>query len=204
MANTRGKTGSTPFLEACKQGHADIIWLLLDHNPEVNVRDSDDGEYTPLHYAAMRGLLKFVQRLLELNAEVNSCSRRKSTPLLLASQYGYTDVVQLLLDHKADVHACDDDDDTALHCAAFGGQPEIVRILLKHNLEVNSRNEYGGTPLHRASELRCARSAEVVRILLDYGSDVQVRNYRGQTAFEVARDCGQDEIVQLLSQHITE
>ena len=204
MANTRGKTGSTPFLEACKPGHADIIWLLLDHNPDVNVRDSDDGEYTPLHYAATRGLLKVVQRLLELNAEVNSCTRLKSTPLLLASQSGYTDVVQLLLDHKADVHACDDDGDTTLHCATFGSHPEIVRILLKHNLEVNSRNKYGGTPLHRASEGRRERSAEVVRILLDYGSDIQVRNYRGQTAFEVARDCGQDEIVQLLSQHITE
>ena len=204
MANTRGKTGSTPFLEACKSGHADIIWLLLDHNPDVNVRDSDDGEYTPLHYAATRGLLNLVQRLLQLNAEVNSCTPRKSTPLLLASQYGYTDVVQLLLDHNADAYACDGDGDTALHCAAWGGHPEIVRILLKHNPEVNSRNKYGGTPLHRAIEGQRQGSTEVVRILLDYGSDVQVRDHSGQTASEVARDCEQDEIVQLLSQHIAE
>ena len=202
--NTRSKTGSTPFLEAWKWERTDIIWLLLDHNPDVNVRGSDNEEFTPLHYAAMRGLLKFVQKLLELNAEVNSCTGHKSTPLLLASENGHIAVVQLLLSYHADVHACDGDGDTTLHCAALGGHPEIVRILLEHNMEVNSRNKYGATPLHRASGRRRERSAEVVRILLDYGSDVQVRDHSGRTASEVAREYGQDGIVQLLSQHTAE
>ena len=201
MANTRGKTGSTPFLEACKSGHSEIIWLLLDHNPDVNVHDSDDMGYTPLHYGAMRGHFKLVQKLLELQAEVNSCTDHESTPLLLASEFGYTDVVQLLLDHNADVYARDGDGDTALHCAALGGHPDNVRILLKLNLEVNSQNNEGSTPLHLASECHREGSTEVFRLLLEYGADVQLRNHTRQTATEVARDYEQDEIVQLLSQH---
>ena len=197
MANTRGKTGSTPFLEASERGHTDIIWLLLDHNPDVNVCDSGNLD-TPLHYAVRRRLLELVQKLLELNAEVNSCSRGDSTPLLLASQYGPTDVVQLLLDCDADVYACDSGGNTPLHCAAYGGHPEIVRILLNLKLEVNSRNKYEETPLHVASR---EGSMEVVRLLLDYGADVQVHNHSGQTASDVADDYEQDKIVQLLSQH---
>ena len=202
VVNTRGKTGSTPFLEASKSGHSDIIWLLLDHNPDVNVCNSDNGEYTPLHYAARGGRLEFVQKLLELNAEIDSCCNcHKSTPLLLASQDGHIDIVQLLLDHNADVYACDGDGDTTLHCAAWGGHPKIVHILLKHNLEVNSRNNAGLTPLHQASASQREGNTEVVRLLLDYGADVQLRNHSGQTASEVARDYGQHEIVQLLFQH---
>ena len=205
VANTRGKTGSTPFLEAWKSGHSDIIWLLLDHNPDVNVRDSQEwSAYSPLQYAAGRGLLGFVQKLLELGAEVNSCIGHKSSPLLLASQCAGTDVVQLLLDHNADVYARDGDGDTALHCAALGGHPGNVHILLKLKLEVNSRNNKGSTPLHLASRCRKEGNTEVVRLLLDCGADVQLRNHRGQTASEVAHENEQHEIVQLLSQHIAE
>ena len=205
VANAQGTTGSTPFLEAWKSGSTDIIWSLLNHNPDVNVRDSqDDWQYTPLQYAARQGLLGFVQKLLELGAEVNSCIGHKSSPLLLASQYAYTDVMQLLLDHNADVYARDGDGDTALHCAALGGHPGNVHILLKLKLEVNSRNNKGSTPLHLASRCQAEGNTEVVRLLLDCGADVQLRNHRGQTASEVAHEYEQHEIVQLLSQHIAE
>jgi ankyrin repeat protein len=201
VVNTPGNTGSTPFLEACQWGHTDIIWLLLDHNPDVNVRDSDDWDDTPLHYAAGRGLLKLVQRLLELNAEVNSCDRLKSTPLLLSSRYGHTDVVQFLLDHNADVYAHDNDGDTSLHEAAGRGHLEISQLLLKHGAEVNVRNNDGWTPLLWASGYRNGGNLDVVRLLLGHGADVQVRNRDGKTASELAFGLERHEIVRLLSQH---
>ncbi|KAN0129427.1 hypothetical protein V8E53_012759 [Lactarius tabidus] len=39
--DTRTNTGSTLFLEASRSGRTDIIWLLLDYNPDVNVHSSD-------------------------------------------------------------------------------------------------------------------------------------------------------------------
>ncbi|KAN0129916.1 Ankyrin repeat-containing domain protein [Lactarius tabidus] len=201
VVNTRGHTGSTPFLEACQWGHTDIIWLLLDHNPDVNVRDSDDWEDTPLHYAAGRGLLKLVQKLLELKAEVNSCDRLKSTPLLLSSRYGHTDVVRLLLDHNADAYAHDSHGDTSLHEAAGRSHLEISQMLLEHGAEVNSRNNDGWTPLLWVSGYRDGGNLDVVRILLDHGADVQLRNRDGKTASELAFDLERHEIVRLLSQH---
>jgi ankyrin repeat protein len=207
VVNAQGNTGSTPILEACKSRCMDIIWLLLDHNPDVNVRDSEDGQDTPLHHAARQGLLKFAEKLvLELNAEVNSCNQHKSTPLLLASQYGHTDVVRLLLDHNADVYAHDDDGDTSLHESAGYGHLEITQMLLNRKAEVNFQNKNGSTPLLRASgdQYSGTLNLEVVQLLLDHGADVHVRNERGWTASEVAFHREWHEIVRLLSQHAAE
>ena len=205
VANTRGNTGSTPFLEASKQGHTDIIWLLLDHNPDVNVRDTEDRwEDTPLHHAADFGLLKVAQRLLELNAEVNSRGGHNSTPLLLASENGHPDVVRLLLNYNADVCPQDNDGDTALHEAAGCGHLEITRMLLERGAEVNCQNNDGNTPLLRAAGDGNGGNSEIVRLLLDHGADVHVPNREGQTASELASDRERYEIVRLLSQHVAE
>ena len=203
VVNARNVTGSTPFLEACKWEFTDIIWLLLDHNPDVNVHNSDSLEETPLHYTARRGSLKIVQKLLELNAEVNSCNSHKSTPLLLASRYGHTEVVKLLLNYKADVYPHDNDGDTALHEAAGYGHLEICQMLLDRRAEVNPRNNRGLTPLHQAARHWTARTSDVVRLLLDHGADPKARNSRGKTASEevTGPKAGQHDIAQLLSPH---
>jgi ankyrin repeat protein len=206
VVNTRSNTGSTPFLEASKSGHTDVTWLLLDHNPDVNVCDSGDGQDTPLHYAARRGQLKLARKLLELNAEVNSCNSSKHTPLFFASQYGHTYVVRLLLDYNADIYARDKDGDTSLHISAGCGQLEVTQMLLEHGAEINSRDNDGWTPLHRAAQPWFGEKSDVqiVQLLLDRGVDVQARNSMGMTASEIAVDCGQHGIIRLLSQQAVE
>ena len=162
---------------------------------------------TPLHFAAINGLLEATQILLERNADVNSQTNHGSTPLLLASELGHPDVVRLLLDHNADLYLRDSDGDTPLHCAALGGQLEVALLLLKLNVEVNSRNVKGLTPLHLASRgswFTKKGSAVVVRLLLDSGANVQARDLSGKTASEVARGPEQQEIVRLLSQDAAE
>jgi ankyrin repeat protein len=209
--NTRGDTGSTPFLEALKSGHTDTMWLMLNCNPDVNVHDSKDHWYgTPLHHAAGGGYLKLVQKLLELNAEVNRRNGHNSTPLLIASQFGYTDVVRVLLDHSADVYAYDNDGDTSLHVSAGYGHLEITQILLERRAEVNFQNNNGSTPLLRASgdQHRRYLNSDIVQLLLAHGADVHVRNHSGQTALETASELAfgleQHEIVRLLSQRTAE
>ena len=203
VANTQGKTGSTPFLEASQSGHIDTIRLLLDHNPDVNVRELDGG-WCPLHFAAINGHLQLVQKLLELNAEVDSCTHHKSTPLLMASELGHTDVVRLLLNCDADVYARDNDLDTPLHCAAGDGHLEITRMLLERGADINCQNNDGSTPLLRTAGDRNGGNSDIVRLLLDHGADVQVPNYEGKTASQLASDRERHEIVRLLSQHVSE
>ena len=211
MVDIRAKTGSTPLLEACKEGHRDVIWLLLGHNPDVNVCDSADRGYTPLHYAAMREPLNLVQKLLELNAALNSRTDHKCTPLHLATWRGRNDVVQLLLHYNAHwyFHAQNDDGDTVLHKAVEHGRVKIARMLLDRGAEVNFQNTLGFTPLHQAvrgfrSCTDTAQALDMVQLLLDYGADVYMRSSNGKTACGEAYDLGpgQHEIVRLLSYHV--
>ena len=201
LVNIWGNTGSTPLLEASKSGHTDIIWLLLDHKPDVNVHEAHSWYGTPLHCAARQGRVTLVRKLLELNADVNSCNNHKSTPLLLASQYGDIGIVKLLLDYNADVYARDRDLDTPLHCAAGHGHLEITRMLLERGAEVNCQNDHRSTPLLRAAGDPDGGNPDVVQLLLDRGADVHVRNRRGKTASEKASHWGRDKIMRLLSQH---
>lgn len=45
--NSRNQEGSTPLHEAAKQGHSEILRLLLAKNPDVHIRDGTGA--TPLH-----------------------------------------------------------------------------------------------------------------------------------------------------------
>jgi ankyrin repeat protein len=195
--------GCTPLHIASQNGHAHVVRLLLGRNADVHLRQNTG--HTPLHYAAAKGHVEVARMLLERNADINAQDDHGSTPLSLASECGAPYVVQLLLDHNADLDMRDGDGDTLLHCAALGGRLEVALLLLKLNMEVNSRNNKGSTPLHLAS--KGARytekgSPDVVRLLLDHGADAHARNLDGQTASEVARGPEQEEIVQLLADHI--
>jgi ankyrin repeat protein len=201
VVNSQNDEGSTAFLLALKRQNPDIARLLLDHNPDVHVRD--ELGYTPLHVAVRNGHLDICRVLLERNADVNSQTHHRSTPLLLASEHGTPDLVQLFLDHNADVHVCDADGDTPLHCASIAGRLEVARLLLlKLDIEVNSRNNEGSTLLHLASAGYEVGNPDIVRLLLDHGADAQARDLSGQTASEVACGPNRQEIVQLLTQNV--
>jgi ankyrin repeat protein len=202
VVNSQNDDGYTAFLLALKRQNLDVARLLLDHNPDVHVRD--ERGYTPLHVAVRNGHLDICRILLERNADVNSQTHHRSTPLLIASEVGTPDLVQLFLDHNADVHVCDADGDTPLHCATIGGKLEVARLLLKLDIEVNSRNNKGLTPLHLASAGYRVRNPDIVRLLLDHGADAQAQSHGGETASKVARAPNWQEIVQLLTQNVAE
>jgi peptidoglycan/LPS O-acetylase OafA/YrhL len=69
--------------------------------------DSPDPELgiTPLGWAALKGELDVVTRLLESGADVNRANRDGSTPLHCAAFLGRHEVVAVLIAHGADVNA---------------------------------------------------------------------------------------------------
>ena len=90
--------------------------------------------------------------------------------------------------------------------AAKSGYVKIVRILLDHDAHVNviddadqdkvAAGEHAGmTPLIYAAR---GGHAEIVRLLLARGADRRFRTADGDTAVDVARRNGHDNIVSLL------
>ena len=71
----------------------------------------DEDGWTALHFAAEKGDMDEVERLLAAGANVDARTTggfpRNSTPLSIAAFYDHLDVMRLLLDRGADIEARD-------------------------------------------------------------------------------------------------
>jgi Ankyrin repeats (3 copies) len=83
---------------------------------------------------------------------------------------------------------------TLLHMAASGGNPRMVETLIKKGISINAQNKSGKTPLHYAA---AKGHREIVSILLNNHADTTPQ-YHGQTAVDMARSNGHDEIAAML------
>ncbi|KAL2826151.1 ankyrin [Aspergillus pseudoustus] len=100
---------------------------------------------TPLHAAAINGLIHIVEMILKNGGDINLQCSESGTPLHAAARAGqkrivrllldrayrcHEDTVRLLLDNGANVNAQAGDYGTALQAALDSGKREIVQLLL--------------------------------------------------------------------------
>ncbi|RYP54117.1 hypothetical protein DL770_010970 [Monosporascus sp. CRB-9-2] len=81
-------------MRASNNGHLEVVKLLLDKGPEVDVKDKYGGQ-TPLSWAARNGHKEIVQLLLDKGAEIDSKSNGGQMPLLWAAEKGHKEVVHV-------------------------------------------------------------------------------------------------------------
>ena len=95
----------TALILASKNGHHQVVELLLNKHADVNI--CDNNGYTALMFASLIGYHQIVELLLKKpNIHIN-------TALLLGSQFGRHQVVELLLKEHADVNIRDNNGCTA-------------------------------------------------------------------------------------------
>jgi ankyrin repeat protein len=95
----------------------------------TDVNQKDVSGDTPLHVAAVRGILDEVEALLKAGANVNEPGDVGYTPLHEAVEQGHIEVVKRLLQAGASMEARNEFGDTARDIANRRGPEEIVRIL---------------------------------------------------------------------------
>ena len=103
--NAKDQDGATPLHWAVKNGHKDVVELLLASNADVNAKESKVAK-TPLHFAAEEGHSDIAKMLLAWKADVNAEERKYGqTAMQLAATEGHSDVAELLRWHHAKLSA---------------------------------------------------------------------------------------------------
>ncbi|KAI5748310.1 hypothetical protein M8J77_024149 [Diaphorina citri] len=138
--------GNSALLDAAKKGNLGRVQKLLTAD-NINCRDAQGRNSTPLHLAAGYNNVDVAELLLEKGADVNAQDKGGLIPLHNASSYGHLDIAALLIKHKTVVNATDKWGFTPLHEAAQKGRTQLSALLLAHGADPFLKNQEGQTPL---------------------------------------------------------
>ncbi|CAH2302407.1 caskin-2 isoform X1 [Pelobates cultripes] len=198
--NHQDADGFSALHHAALSGNSELLHLLLETQPAVDVKDGNGMR--PLHYAAWQGRPEPVRLLLRASASVNAASQDGQTPLHLAAQYGHYEVSETLLQHQANPCHVSKARKTPLDLACEFGRVKVVQLLLNSHLCVSLLEGISKdptdpnftTPLHLAAK---NGHREVIRLLLKSGIEINQVTKMG-TALHEASLCGKTEVVKLL------
>lgn len=124
------------------------------------------------------------------------------TPLGLAARDGQVEIVAVLLDAGADIRQLNGPmRATAGHEAGYMGNADVARLLTRHcsgarALDINAQGDYNGyTALHDAV---WRGHLETAQVLIEAGADPSLKSHAGQTAYQLARRHGHEDLARLL------
>ncbi len=120
----------TPIGEKTREELIEEIKVLRDAGADLNAIDVDTHYATPLVLAIYfnKDDPIFLNRLIELGADVNQKNNFNTTPIMLASAAGNLACVHVLYSSGADIHAVDKG--SAFWYAKFQNQNQIMHYLL--------------------------------------------------------------------------
>lgn len=120
-----------------------------------------------------------------------------STALQIALNKNFSIIAMILLKAGADVNAPDTTGFTPLLMAAgktSQGYQEVAEQMVKKGADVNARDPLGWTPLLLAISVG---NIDLVKLLLEKGADARIRTRKGESARDLAKKYGHEEIMAL-------
>ncbi|XP_076275512.1 histone-lysine N-methyltransferase G9a isoform X2 [Rhynchophorus ferrugineus] len=177
----------------------DIIKFLQTGRIDIRAKLAEFNDATLLHLAVLKGNLRMVQFLTNLQADLESMDNEQSTPLMLAVTENRNDILKYLLASGAQLIAKGTDGMTVLHLAAKCGNLEACRSIVSASFSipnyVNYQDDGGWTPLVWACE---HGHIDIVKYLISKGADIDLRDVEYNVALHWAAFGGHSDIVELL------
>uniref|UniRef100_A0A0X3P756 K Homology domain-containing protein n=1 Tax=Schistocephalus solidus TaxID=70667 RepID=A0A0X3P756_SCHSO len=188
------KVESVPLIEAAKDGHTDVVRLLLQYGASVS-QVSNNG-YTALHYAATNGHLDCVRLLLQYKSPLEVQNENGHTPLMEAASNGHIEVARCLIEHGAYINTYSTEfKESALTLASYKGHADMVNFLLENGADHEHRTDEMHTPLMEAA---MEGHVEVARLLLAHGANVNIPQDSFESPLTLAACGGHTELAHLL------
>ncbi|CAE7007412.1 hypothetical protein PTNB73_00048 [Pyrenophora teres f. teres] len=174
--NSQDSRGTSALQLAAKNGHSDVLRLLLDKGANLDTRNNRSE--TALHWAVRSGNMSIAELLLLKGADVMVEDSEGWTALDWAVIGGYAELTRLLLDRCHHVDSGYSGTNKALILAAEAGTESTVQMLLDLGANVDWKDHVGSSALAWAIP---EGHEKVVRVLLSNGANVNSRDVFGNT-----------------------
>jgi palmitoyltransferase len=129
------------------------IRLGIDSIKEIKtwVNEKTAEGHSALHYAAYKGNIEIINKLIENGADPEISNNSGLNVLHMAAQGNQPNaLIYFFKKYSLDIHSVDDKGSTPLHWACYSGSEVYVQFLLSLNANVNARDRDGLTSLHLA------------------------------------------------------
>lgn len=198
--NRTDKDGATPYIVAAREGHAEVVRLLLG-DQRTDYYSIDKNHLGAAAHAVRKGHTAVVKVLIEQSDHIawtlTTPSGSGKSPLGEACTFGNLEIVKLVVARIPHVVVGEMHPGVPiLHQACGAGHVPIAEFLLQAGCPPNKYYAALGTPFLAA----CKQGhAEMVRYLLQRPDvDPTIPQYGGNTALHVACAAGRAEVVRLL------
>ncbi|MDD5326918.1 MAG: ankyrin repeat domain-containing protein [Phycisphaerae bacterium] len=176
--STDANTESFALHKAAYEGNLEEVKALIAKGADVNAKWSRDFNYTPLHFAVIKGNEGIVKMFDDFK-EAKDITKNVDYPRL------YTDIVSLLLANGADVNAKNLHGQTPLHMASYHGYLDMTELLIAKGADVNAKDNSGTTPLSIAAS---ENHKDIENILIAKGAKVDIFTASATGDIERVRD----------------
>lgn len=141
-ASQTDKYGQPPLVKALRQESwraAEVLLLA----PKIDVNAATPQGETALMLAAIKGRLDWVEKLIQLGADINQPNWTALHYAASADLEQTMDIVRLLLEKHAYIDAASPNGSTPLMLAAQYSSQEVVELLLQEGADLHQRNHLG-------------------------------------------------------------
>ena len=190
--------GAMPIHVASANGNDDAVILLLEKDKTLVNETDNNGNDTPLHWAAMKDKPSTVNVLLKYGADTKIQNTDGNTPLHYASMYAGAEVIKnIVASDKSSVNMANNENMYPIHYAALENNVDaLVTLVNEGNADVNMKDSTGDTALHYAAAYGNIDS--VMALVEKCNADKTLKDSEGYTAADLASDNGYDNIASYL------
>lgn len=193
----RVDSGETPLSIAIKEGNISATKLLLKE--KLLPRILNEGFILACQLKNKKIVAEFLKIIKNVNFTI-----KETSPLIEASIAGDLELIELLLKNGADanlvINKCDYTSFMQIIKLQKGLKEDakILKLLISHNAALESVDNWGWTPLLLAIVVK---NIIAVKTLIESGANIQAKDIKGNTAFSLAKETNNQELIQLVEQY---
>jgi len=173
-------TGNKPLHFAAKLNHKDIAEYLVSKGGELNVRENDIVDYTPVTWAIRNGNKEMIELFLKNGANLQYRTWLGESYLHFAVLFNRKELVEFFIDRGIDVNTVKNGGLSPLHIAVVAGFLDIVRLLVQRGADIEHKSKDGGTTLHFAVAAQQNEIADFLRQSGAKDSQREFPEYKGK------------------------